>query len=180
MSLGPHLISIPCTLIPVQSFISHAKFPQYPSFTIHESYHTYLASHCAYIRTYERVSHHNNHIQTNSNHPRAIKQPNSTLSRPAPRSGGTPSPRRGLEEGTRSQRGISLRRVPSRLGEMFARSKVEQVAWATFRAKRVWASPCLSRLGETGSFGRVYQVSPLFSCNSHSHQLNPTNPCVHS
>jgi len=51
------------------------------------------------------------------------------------RSGGTPSPRRGLEGGTRSQRGISLRRVPSRLGEMFARLKVEQVAWTTFRAK---------------------------------------------
>ncbi|QCD96861.1 hypothetical protein DEO72_LG6g1571 [Vigna unguiculata] len=39
------------------------------------------------------------------------------------RSGGTPSPKRGLEGETRSHHGISLRRVPSRLGEMLARSK---------------------------------------------------------
>jgi len=69
-----------------------------------------------------------------------------------------------------SSRGISLKRDPSRLGETLARSKTELVAWVTSRVKRVWASPCPSRLGETGSLGRDYQVSPLFSCNSHTHQ----------
>jgi len=39
------------------------------------------------------------------------------------RSGESPSPRRGLEKGNRNQRGISLRRDPSRLGELFTRSK---------------------------------------------------------
>ncbi|QCD86454.1 hypothetical protein DEO72_LG3g977 [Vigna unguiculata] len=39
------------------------------------------------------------------------------------RSGEPPSPRRGLEKASRGQRGISLRRDPSRLGEMFARSE---------------------------------------------------------
>jgi len=37
------------------------------------------------------------------------------------RSGESPLHRRGLERGTRNQRGISLRRDPSCLGEMFAR-----------------------------------------------------------
>ena len=50
------------------------------------------------------------------------------------RSGEPPSPKRGLERASRNQRGISLRRDPSCLGEMFARSKIERVAWATFRA----------------------------------------------
>ena len=50
------------------------------------------------------------------------------------RSGESPSPRRGLEKGIKTQRGISLRRDPSHLGEMFARSKFEWVAWATSRA----------------------------------------------
>ena len=57
------------------------------------------------------------------------------------RSGGFPSPRRGLERGTRSQRGISLRRDLSRLGEMFARSKIERVAQRPFAQKgdsRCW------------------------------------------
>jgi len=39
------------------------------------------------------------------------------------RPGEPPSPKRGLEKGSRSTRGISLRRDPSRLGEMLARSK---------------------------------------------------------
>jgi len=49
------------------------------------------------------------------------------------RSGEPLSPRRGLERASRNQRGISLRRDPSCLGEMFARSKFERVAWATLR-----------------------------------------------
>jgi len=36
----------------------------------------------------------------------------------------------------RNHCGISLKRDPSRLGEWFARSKVERVAWATIRA--IW------------------------------------------
>jgi len=50
---------------------------------------------------------------------------------------------------------------------------------------KVWASLCSSRLGETGSLGRDYQISPLFSCDSHSYQAksniqkNSTHPEHH-
>jgi len=52
------------------------------------------------------------------------------------------------------QRGISLKRDPSRLGELPARSKVERAAWATFRAGALGELPVLSRLGEIDSPGR--------------------------
>jgi len=57
------------------------------------------------------------------------------------RSSEPPSPRRGLEKGRRSSHRISLRRDPSRLGETFARSKIERVAWATCHVKRVQRVP---------------------------------------
>ncbi|QCE02582.1 hypothetical protein DEO72_LG8g597 [Vigna unguiculata] len=61
------------------------------------------------------------------------------------RSGESPSPRRGLEGASRNQCGISLRRDPSRLGEMFTRSKIERVAWATFRVNGFGRVPvCLA------------------------------------
>ncbi|QCD86794.1 diphosphonucleoside phosphohydrolase [Vigna unguiculata] len=62
------------------------------------------------------------------------------------RSGEPPSPRRGLERASREQRGISLRQDPSRLGEMFARSKIERVAWAASRVK--------------GALGESLSISP--------------------
>ena len=78
-----------------------------------------------------------NSYSTNINHPRISKHPNRVLSRPTPRSGwrvtlrrdvlaqaSPPSPRRGLEEACREHHGISLRRDPSRLGEVFTRSKI--------------------------------------------------------
>jgi len=46
-----------------------------------------------------------------------------------------PSPRRGLEKPGHEHRGISLKRDPSRLGELPARSKAQWVAWATLRAE---------------------------------------------
>jgi len=46
------------------------------------------------------------------------------------------------------QHGISLKRDPSRLGELPARSKVERAARATFRAKTLGELPVSSRLGE--------------------------------
>jgi len=193
MSLGPHLISIPCYFN--SSPLIHFTCQVSTISVIHHSWIiSYILSKPLCIYTYIRTcissqqSYSNKFQPSKSNQttkqcpvsPNPPLRPKGLAQARRSRSGGTPSPRRGLEGGTRSQRGILLRRVPSRLGEMFARSKVEQVAWATFCAKRVWASPCLSRLGKTGSLGQVYQVSPLFSCNSHSHQLNPTNHCVHS
>ncbi|QCE13563.1 hypothetical protein DEO72_LG11g557 [Vigna unguiculata] len=69
---------------------------------------------------------------------------------------GEPPPR--LGESTKKQgheqHGISLKRDPSRLGELPARSKVERVAWATFRAKNLGELPVSSRLGEMDSLGR--------------------------
>jgi len=69
---------------------------------------------------------------------------------------GEPPPR--LGESTKKQgheqHGISLKRDPSRLGELPARSKVERVAWATFRAKNLGELHVSSRLGEMDSLGR--------------------------
>ena len=52
----------------------------------HNTHHSPFMNHITH--TYQStiyISHHNNHTQTNINHPRAIKQLNSALSRPAPR-----------------------------------------------------------------------------------------------
>jgi len=106
------------------------------SSTIHESCYAYIILH------YIHVSHYNIHTQTNIKHPRINKHLNTALSRPAPRSGWRvslrrdvlaqasplrpgepPSPRRGLKKASRNQRGISLRRDPSRLSEILALSK---------------------------------------------------------
>jgi len=79
------------------------------------------------------------------------------------------SPRRRLEEHPETNTG-------SRLGETplaWARRSLAQKYWTgrlgDLSRKRGWASPCSSRLGETGSLGRDMQVSPLFSCNSDTH-----------
>jgi len=77
---------------------------------------------------------------------------------------GEPPPR--LGESTKKtrawQHGISLKRDPSRLGELPARSKIERAARATFRAKNLGELPVSSRLGEIDSLGRDLQVSSLF------------------
>jgi len=70
------------------------------------------------------------------------------------RSSEPPSPRRGLEKGGRSTCGISLRREPSRLGEMLARSKSRAGRLGDLSHKSPRRAPCSSRLGETGSLGR--------------------------
>ena len=119
------------------------------------------------MHTHGHVSYHNNHTQTISNHPRAIKPPNSALSRPTPRSGRRVSLRRDvlaqavplrLGEGSKEEQGAN---TGSRLGESllaWARcslaQKLSRSPGRLFAQKGVWASPCLSRLGETGSLGR--------------------------
>jgi len=132
-----------------------------PSSTIRDSCQAYITLH------YIHVSHHNVHTQTNTNHPRMNKHPNNVLPRPTPRSGwrvslrrdvlaqASPlSPRWGLKEASREHHGISLRRDPSRLGEVFVRSKIWAGRLGDLSRNRVWVSPCSSRLGETGSLGR--------------------------
>ncbi|QCE11829.1 hypothetical protein DEO72_LG10g3067 [Vigna unguiculata] len=74
----------------------------------------------------------------------------------------SPSPRRERQKQGHGQHGISLKRDPSRLGELPARSKVERAARATFRAKNLGELPVSSRLGEIDSLGRDLQVSSLF------------------
>ena len=66
----------------------------------------------------------------------------------------SPSPRRERQKLGHGQHGISLKRDPSRLGELPARSKIERAAWATFRAKNLGELPVSSRLGEMDSLGR--------------------------
>jgi len=59
------------------------------------------------------------------------------------RLGDPPSPRRGLEKASGNQRGISLSSLKNLAGRLGDLSR-----------KRVWSSPCPSRLGETSSLGR--------------------------
>jgi len=94
---------------------------------------------------------------------------NTARSHPASRSGwgvslrrASPSPRRERQKLGHGQHGISLKRDPSRLGELPARSKIERAARATFRAKNLGELPVSSRLGEIDSLGRDLQVSSLF------------------
>ena len=65
-----------------------------------------------------------------------------------------PSPKRERQKQGPGQRGISLKRDPSRLGELPARSKIERAARATFRTKNLGELPVSSRLGEMDSLGR--------------------------
>jgi len=65
-----------------------------------------------------------------------------------------PSLRRERQKLGHGQHGISLKRDPSRLGELPARSKIERAARATFRAKNLGELPVSSRLGEMDSLGR--------------------------
>jgi len=64
-----------------------------------------------------------------------------------------PSPRRERQKLGHGQHGISLKRDPSRLGELPARSKIERAARETFRAKDLGELPISSRLGEMDSLG---------------------------
>jgi len=66
----------------------------------------------------------------------------------------SPSPRRERQKLGHGQHGISLKRDPSRLRELPARSKIERAARATFRAKNLGELPVSSRLGEMDSLGR--------------------------
>ncbi|QCE04011.1 hypothetical protein DEO72_LG8g2043 [Vigna unguiculata] len=65
-----------------------------------------------------------------------------------------PSPRRGFDEAPREHHGISLKRDPSRLGEMFVRSSSRAGHLGDLSRKSPRRAPCSSRLGETGSLGR--------------------------
>jgi len=116
---------------------------------------------------------HNTQNQASIIHTKPRKQSHIALSCPAPRSGWRASlrleglaqarrsrpskphsPRRGLKKGSRSTRGISLRRDPSRLGEMLARSKSRAGRLGDLSHKSPGRAPYSSRLGETGSLGR--------------------------
>ena len=89
-----------------------------------------------------------------------------------------PSPRRGLKNRNRKQRGISLRRDPSRLGELFARSKI--MSWPPGRplAKKAWVSLCQTRLGKSDSPGRDYQLSPWPHLQQMYHSTQPITQSI--
>ena len=87
----------------------------------------------------------------------------------------SPSPRRERQKQGHGQHGISLKRDPSLLGELPARSKVERAAWATFRAKNLGELPVSSRLGEMERLGEINRSR---HCSSlHSHVLHPNYSC---
>ncbi|QCE01778.1 hypothetical protein DEO72_LG7g3078 [Vigna unguiculata] len=108
-----------------------------------------------------QMGHHHEHPLSQESHPTLHCLAQHLAQAEESRSGETvslrrtpPSPRRGFDEAPMEHHGISLRRDPSRLGEMFPRSKFEQVAWATFRAIILGELPVSSRLGEMDSFRR--------------------------
>jgi len=130
--------------------------------TIHESYPRIY-----FLLRHIQVNHHKSY-STNTDHSGNIKHPKHSTVSPSislrlrglaqarrARSG-EPPPR--LGESTKKtrawQHGISLKRDPSRLGELPARSKIERAARATFRAKNFDELPVSSRLGEMDSLGR--------------------------
>ena len=142
-------------------------FIQDPSSTIHDSCQACIILH------YIHVSHHTIHTQTNISHLIINKHPSSVLPRPTPRSGWRvslrrdvlaqarrarlgepPSPRRGLKEASREHHGISLRRDPSRLGEVFARLKIWAGRLGDLSRIGVWASLRQTHLGEPDLPGR--------------------------
>jgi len=131
---------------------------------------------------------------TKTDHQDINKHPIAALSRLAPHSGwgvslrrdvlaqaSPPSPRRGLEKENKSTCGISLRRDPSRLGEVLARSKRRAGRLGDLSRKSPKRAPCLSRLGETDPLGRDLQVAPLVRLEQpcFSNQANPQSVLTH-
>jgi len=128
-------------------------------------HHTYIYT---YVSTYK-------HTQESTTHPKVTKQLNQTLSRPAPHSGW----------------GVSLRRIPLRLGEGPNRNKKASRDHAQARPLsprrvvcslkthsgrlgdhsriKLWASLCTSRLGESIS---VRHCSHLHNAYPHPTEIS--------
>jgi len=85
---------------------------------------------------------------TKTNHSGTNRHPNTTLSRPAPRSGETDSLRRVPPPSRRGHKIRGMSNARSLLGETplawascLLAQNLERVAWATSRVKGVWANP---------------------------------------
>ena len=149
-----------------------------PSFIIHESCYVYIILHYIHVR------HHSIHTQLNrssknkqtSKH--SIVSPSTSLRlRGLPqarqsRSSESPSAQARAQTGTGKQRGISLRRDPSPLGKLFARSKTHSGRLGDHSCRKLWATLCTFRLGEASSPGQVYQCLPLFAPAQRIHSPN--------
>ena len=99
-----------------------------PLFTIHDLHHSIILIHIKPSAQYSKPSkHHPYKAKKTISHCTASPSTSLRLGGLAQarhaRSGEPPSPRRGLERASGKPRGISLRRDPSRLGEILARSK---------------------------------------------------------
>ena len=92
------------------------------------------------------------------------------------RSGESPSAQARAQTGTGKQHGISLRRDPSRLGELCARSKTHPGRLSDHSRRKLWASLCTSRLGESIS---VCHCSHLHNAYTHPTEI-PASPDIHS
>ena len=85
-----------------------------------------------------------------------------------------PSPRRECEHNTSGFPRELVWTSHSCPNEMMRRSKQEPSAWAR-HSSRTWASLRHSRLGETNSFRREWQYSPLFhACSRNTHSREHT------
>ena len=152
MNLGPHLILITCSFSSkplihftcqyhTQPVIRNSwimpNIPHTPLYTYHSSYnHTQP----------KQIVQEQTDIQSQHCLAQHLAQAEGSRSGEASSLKRTPpSPRRGPERASRNQCGISLRRDPSRLGEMSARSKFERVTWPTLRANWFgWIPVCLA------------------------------------
>ena len=133
MSIGPHLISIPCP-INSNSLINFTCQASTISIIPFLNYFTHTWQSIIYIK-------HIKHTQTITNHPRTTKQPNHALSRPIPRSGWR----------------VSLKRDSLAQARQSRSSEPPSPRWRLEKETRTNAG---SHLGESDSPGRDYQFSP--------------------
>jgi len=181
-SLWPHT-HICNQLIIYKSCRDHANFHANPSFVIQESYHIYLILHYIHITHHAFIPNQNRPFKDKQIFNHSTVSPSTSLrlrdlTQARQSRLGEPPPRLGerAQKQGQEQRGISLKRDPSRLGELPARSKVERVAWATFRAKKPGRAPCFISPRRDGlAWAKLTGLATVLHYNSHV--FRPNNTC---
>ena len=93
------------------------------------------------------------------------------------RSGEPPplSPGRGFDGALRKHHGISLKRDPSRLGEVFPRSRVQAGRLGDLSCNSPGRAPCfISPRRDWLAWARFTGLATVLHCNSHVYQINQT------
>jgi len=88
----------------------------------------------------------------------------------------SPSPRRGFDGALREHHGISLRRDPSRLGEVFPRSKLQAGRLGDLSCNSPRRAPCFISLRRDWlAWARLTGLATVLDCNSQV--FRPNNTC---